>query len=83
MITREREATQASGLLAIVTIMSYNKERKARLEEEAREWEKYQAEHGYEEGYTYDEYGQPLPAYPPEAEGYYEGDEYYDDRYGY
>jgi hypothetical protein len=66
-----------------VTLLSWNKDRKARLEEEAREWEEYQAEHGYEEGYQYDEYGQPVPAYPPADDGYYEGDEYYDDRYGY
>jgi hypothetical protein len=69
------------GVVAtIYYVVKGYKEKKAKEEEE---YEAYVAEHGYEEDYDYDQYGEPVPAQPPEG-GYYEGDGYYDDEsYGY
>ncbi len=55
--------------------------KKKRAEEE-KEYEEWMASQPAEEGYAYDEYGNPVPSYPPET-GYYEGEEYYDEPYGY
>jgi len=50
--------------------------------EEDKEYEEWLASQPADEGYAYDEYGNPVPQYAPEG-GYYEGEEYYDEPYGY
>lgn len=68
------------GILAtIYYVYAGYKKRKA---EEEKEYEEWMASQPAEEAYAYDEYGNPVPQYGAEA-GYYEGEEYYDEPYGY